>query len=103
MGDSAKLRKRESKIMGRLWVYPCILIVCQALFGMINRVQNVVSPENPIFVLYILHRFFSSVTGFVNCIVYGLNKNVRQQVATRCCAWRQRRGIDALPHVDALE
>ncbi|QDZ17997.1 G-protein coupled receptor [Chloropicon primus] len=72
----------EMKAISRLGWYPCILIFCHT-FATINRIQNWVSPHNPSFVLFLLHTCTQSLTGFLNCVAYGLNHAVRS-------AWFER-------------
>ncbi|KAJ3091282.1 hypothetical protein HK102_001081 [Quaeritorhiza haematococci] len=39
-------------------------------FGTINRIQNLIAPRNPIFVLFLLHATFTPLQGFLNSAVY---------------------------------
>ncbi|ORX48978.1 hypothetical protein BCR36DRAFT_328797 [Piromyces finnis] len=40
------------------------------IWGTINRIQNIKSPDHPIFILYLLHGIFTPLQGFLNSIVY---------------------------------
>ena len=40
------------------------------LWGSVNRIQEIVEPGNPIFVLALLHATFTPLLGFANFVVY---------------------------------
>eukprot|EP00960_Hanusia_phi_P051621 760907-Hanusia_phi.AAC.3 len=64
----------DLQLFWRLALYPVILIVC------CNRIYNSLYPDEPIFVLYFLHKFFGSMQGFFNFLVYGMSTAVRAKL-----------------------
>ena len=72
--------KKYRNLMRRLNAYPLILAGCW-FFATINRVQNAINPQGPLFWLYLLQVIGRSSQGFLNAIAYGLNDNVRQEWA----------------------
>ncbi|XP_077988029.1 cyclic AMP receptor-like protein A isoform X2 [Glandiceps talaboti] len=73
---SKQLLKEEIK---PLLVYPFIYLLI-SIFPLINRIQNAVSHNNPIFVLVLLHALTSPLQGAINAIVYGLDKETRSRL-----------------------
>ncbi|XP_071511766.1 cyclic AMP receptor-like protein A [Diadema antillarum] len=69
-----------------LRAYPFIYLVL-SIFPLINRIQNAVSPNNPIFALYLLHAMSDPLVGFVNAIVYGMDPETRSRLS-----WTQIKG-----------
>ena len=62
----------------RLRLYPLILVFCWT-FATVNRLQNVVDPTNPQFMLYLLHVSTRSLQGILNAVVYGFNSHVTKE------------------------
>ncbi|CAM9810808.1 unnamed protein product, partial [Hapterophycus canaliculatus] len=54
LGPSAEQQTRMTKFVKRLVWYPAVLIAAWT-FATINRIQNAVDPDNPIFALFLLH------------------------------------------------
>jgi len=75
--------RQKMKIVQRLRWYPALLVICWT-FGTINRIQNAVQPQGPIFALYLMQAIFSSAQGLCNSMVYGLNPGVQK-------AWQESR------------
>lgn len=71
----------------RLALYLSVFF-CVRVWGLVNRAQNYVSPQQPIFSLYLMHAIFSPLQGFFNALVYGLNQSVRQHFQQVCCSSR---------------
>lgn len=46
--------------------------------ALVNRIQNLVDPRKPIFVLFVLHACFNPLQGLMNGIVYSLSKPLRK-------------------------
>ncbi|EKX55538.1 hypothetical protein GUITHDRAFT_99314 [Guillardia theta CCMP2712] len=69
----------DLQVFWRLALYPVILIICW-FFGTINRIYNSLHPDEPIFALYFLHKFFGSMQGFFNFLVYGMSTAVRAKL-----------------------
>eukprot|EP01114_Cavostelium_apophysatum_P002622 TRINITY_DN12322_c0_g1_i1.p1 TRINITY_DN12322_c0_g1~~TRINITY_DN12322_c0_g1_i1.p1 ORF type:complete len:307 (-),score=10.47 TRINITY_DN12322_c0_g1_i1:71-991(-) len=42
--------------------------------AIVNRVQNYIAPDHPIFILYLLQSLFQPAQGFFNSVVYGLTE-----------------------------
>eukprot|EP01006_Ploeotia_vitrea_P040811 TRINITY_DN66462_c7_g1_i1.p1 TRINITY_DN66462_c7_g1~~TRINITY_DN66462_c7_g1_i1.p1 ORF type:complete len:285 (-),score=121.11 TRINITY_DN66462_c7_g1_i1:715-1569(-) len=55
------------------------------LWSVVNRFQNFLDPNGPIFFLYFMHTLFSPLQGFCNAVVYGLNMQVRQHYREMLC------------------
>jgi hypothetical protein len=86
----------SAKLMTRIMYYPLVLVVC-FLPASINRVVEVflmpqLNSDNPsqrlntyIFIMTLLHVFFTSLFGVSNAIVYGLTPVVRERVREKLC------------------
>ena len=46
------------------------------IWGVVNRFQNFVAPNKPVFILFLLQSIFSPLQGAFNSIIYGFNKRV---------------------------
>jgi len=64
------------KLCDRLSMYPLIMVICR-IPPTINRIQNSISPQHPVFALFVLHKIFVSIQGFLNSIAYGFTPIVR--------------------------
>jgi hypothetical protein len=72
-------------------------------FSVVNRLQNMMGPETPSFLLYLLQSFFSPMQGFANALVYGWNRRVVAEYSKEyprfcacfcsCCEAIQRRTL----------
>mmetsp|Transcript_26789 Transcript_26789/g.70329 ORF Transcript_26789/g.70329 Transcript_26789/m.70329 type:complete len:333 (-) Transcript_26789:829-1827(-) len=82
-GDSQG--SKEVRHFWRLGAYPVVLLVCWS-FGSVNRIQNSMDPRHPILWLFVAHRFFGSLQGLLNCLVYGMNRSVRARIFGACCS-----------------
>ena len=51
------------------------------IFGVLHRLQNMVSPEHPSYFLFALQSFFDPLQGFGNAVVYGLNRKLINKYA----------------------
>ena len=80
--DATAVRRAAAR-SNILMLYPAVLFVCW-IFGTINRIQNSVAPNQPIFWLTCLHFGFGGIQGALNCLVYGLNPNVRRALFKLC-------------------
>lgn len=71
-GPSADQQMRMTKFVKRLVWYPIVLITAWT-FATINRIQNAVDPDNPIFGLFLLHVSCSPSTNSsrVSCLAHG--------------------------------
>lgn len=62
--------------------------------ALLNRIQNVIAPEHPIFALFILHSIFNPLQGLMNAIVYSssapLRKAYRSLFARACGCCRSK-------------
>ncbi|KAI6649148.1 Cyclic AMP receptor-like protein A-like isoform X2 [Oopsacas minuta] len=82
------LIRREIK---PLILYPLVFLLLN-VFPSINRIQNAIAPDNPIFTLYILHSFSSPLLGAGCTLIFVVNRdtlkelkwsNFRQTLLTR--------------------
>lgn len=82
-------QEKQQAINSRLRQYLVVFFIVR-IWSVINRLQNVIQPDNPIFALYFMHSFFSPLQGFCNSLVYGWNVRVRQRyLRCLCCkGWR---------------
>ena len=74
--DEMEIPAKYKKLIQRLSLYPLILVGCW-FFGTVNRIQNSIAPESPVYALFFLQVCGRSLQGFLNAIAYGLNPNVR--------------------------
>jgi len=84
----------QRKLNRKLSLY-LIAFVASQLPALVNRTQNLIFPENPVFVLYMLQALLQPAQGFFNAIVYGFNdqqflenyRNIIEQsvLCHRCC------------------
>lgn len=70
--------------LSKLKYYPCILIIAYT-FASINRVYLFFNFYSPSLLLTLLHNVFANSIGMMNCVVYGLNVQVRKSWTNCCC------------------
>eukprot|EP00002_Diphylleia_rotans_P026433 TRINITY_DN5275_c0_g1_i1.p1 TRINITY_DN5275_c0_g1~~TRINITY_DN5275_c0_g1_i1.p1 ORF type:complete len:285 (-),score=29.39 TRINITY_DN5275_c0_g1_i1:358-1212(-) len=83
MSNENKLAKRkvdrlEQKASKRLNYVILSFAFCW-IWGIANRIHNLVSPDNPQFWLYCMHTFFTPLFGFCNSVIYGFSRKLRRQ------------------------
>ncbi|CAM9355138.1 unnamed protein product, partial [Choristocarpus tenellus] len=78
---SQEQQDRMRKFGKRLFWYLAVMIFCWT-FPTINRIQNTVDPNNPIFTLLLLT---GGLQGFLNAIVYGLTDKVQEALMEIDC------------------
>lgn len=72
--------------------------------ALLNRIQNVIEPENPIFALFILHSIFNPLQGLMNAIVYSSSAPLRKAYRSlfgKCCGCKTDKGLlssDEVPY-----
>nr|XP_033806121.1 G-protein coupled receptor 1-like isoform X1 [Geotrypetes seraphini] len=59
--------------------YPCVYLAV-TFFPLLNRLHNAVSPNNPSFLLLVLHVVSAPLHGLANAIVFGLDKETWVQL-----------------------
>jgi hypothetical protein len=79
-GVDAATADKLGKVMERLKFYPFILLVVWGPAS-VNRVVEAASGGRAFAPLFFLHRVFSSSQGFLNALLYGFSRGVRQAVA----------------------
>lgn len=79
IGPSHEQQMRMRKFVRRLMWYPAVLILSW-MFATVNRVQNAVRPDKPVFALFLLHACLVRLQGFFNAVVYGTTDTVRVAV-----------------------
>lgn len=89
MRADANQPKFEMKAVSRLGWYPSILIFTH-IVGTVNRIQNWLRPQSPVFWLFVSHTATSSLLGFLNSIAYGFNRAVRSQWHASLSGFRDR-------------
>jgi len=76
----------------RIRLYLLVFMLCVGV-GAVNRIQNAIAPGHPWFWLYILDAAVSPLQGFLNSIVYGMNKQLRERwkelIHTLCCGYQE--------------
>lgn len=70
------LIRREIK---PLILYPFAFLLLN-IFPTINRIQNAIEPDNPIFALYLLHAFTSPLLGFGCTIIFVVNRETLSEL-----------------------
>ncbi len=73
----------QSDVNRRLILY-CLCFAGFRFWALVNRCQNVTSPNHPLFGLYLLHALFSPLQGLGNALVFGANKRFRDHYAIMC-------------------
>ena len=73
----------NNDLLNRLRFYPIVLLVCYTAVTA-KRLYEFYQPNNNIFWLTWLSGFSISLCGILNSIVYGLSKEVRQQLQGLC-------------------
>jgi hypothetical protein len=66
--------KVDSQMIRRISLYPLILVVCW-MIPTINKLYNFFGKK--VFLLNLLHVFFSCLQGLLNALAYGMNKGVQ--------------------------
>lgn len=79
----------KDKIVGRLRLYVLVFIVVHT-FAVINRLQNYIAPDEPVFVLTALQSLIEPQQGWWNAVVYGLNQKVMKEYKRSCFRKRDR-------------
>jgi hypothetical protein len=86
----------EGAVVFRLRLYLLVFVVVR-LPGVVDRIQNALSPDEPVFIIVLLHSLLSPLQGFANSLVYGCNRQVANEY--RFC-WPARAGrirLDSSP------
>eukprot|EP01104_Vermistella_antarctica_P008555 TRINITY_DN2148_c0_g1_i1.p1 TRINITY_DN2148_c0_g1~~TRINITY_DN2148_c0_g1_i1.p1 ORF type:complete len:330 (+),score=56.04 TRINITY_DN2148_c0_g1_i1:231-1220(+) len=76
--EDKKRRRKDSRMIKKLVAYPIIFFVLW-LPAAIQRIQNWVDPENPIFWLVMLQVITAPSQGFVNAVAYGFDRDLRHR------------------------
>ncbi|XP_072036842.1 uncharacterized protein [Amphiura filiformis] len=72
-------RRQIKEEIRPLVAYPCIYMVLST-FSLINRIQNAVAPDHPVFALVVLHAMTIPMIGAINALVYGLDRTTRRKL-----------------------
>ena len=90
--DQERKRRYKSYIYPMM-AYPLVNFIL-AIPVTTNRIQNWIYPEDPRFILYLLHSIVYPVWGFANALMYFMNKETLRQlhplsvlVQVLDCAW----------------
>jgi len=74
----SRLKRKQNNTLQRMKFYPMILIICY-FFATVRRVIDWATEDQTSYVLAVLHTFFAAIPGFLNAIVYGFTKDVKQR------------------------
>ena len=89
--QASETRPKYLKMIRRLRMYPLILVFCW-MGATINRIQNVMYPNDIQYHLYIFQVSTRSLQGVLNAIVYGLNNHVMGEWATLTAGCLREKG-----------
>ena len=89
--QASETRPKYLKMIRRLRMYPLILVFCW-MGATVNRIQNVIYPDKPIYNLYLFQVSTRSLQGVLNAIVYGLNNHVMGEWATLMAGCLKEKG-----------
>ena len=85
-----EMHETKNAIIRRLKLYLVVFLITR-IPSITNRVAEMVSQEST-FVLILLHAIFSPLQGFLNALIYGMNKKITRQwkefIITRCSCCR---------------
>ena len=71
------MHETKNAIIRRLKLYLVVFLITR-IPSITNRVAEMVSQEST-FVLILLHAIFSPLQGFLNALIYGMNKKITRQ------------------------
>ncbi|VDI25966.1 Hypothetical predicted protein [Mytilus galloprovincialis] len=71
--DTERQKQMLKEDIKPLTAYPFVYIAV-SIFPLINRIQNAVAPDSPVFALVVLQALSSPLQGAVNAVVYGLDR-----------------------------
>jgi len=75
--EQVQLQRKQNNTLQRMKFYPLILLICYT-FPTIRRVIDWATNDQTPYFLAVLHTFFAAIPGFLDAIVYGLTKDVKQ-------------------------
>lgn len=84
VGITEEEREEKRKVVSRLQLYPWVLLSCWVV-GTVDCIYTYIYPDNPLFVLSLLHYSLGSLQGAGNALVYGCNASVTGQLKQLCC------------------
>lgn len=76
--------EKQAAINKKMRLYLLVFFFVR-IWSLMNRFQNIVSPNNPVFALYFMHALFSPLQGFFNSLVYGLNGKIKNHYLSLFC------------------
>lgn len=81
MRDYTQDRMYRLKLIGKLRLYPVVLLVCY-LFATCNRMlEFLLAKEGPSFWIAMMGAVISNLSGFINALVYGFTPAVRSAIS----------------------
>jgi len=84
-----KSQELRGRAFTRMRLYLLVYMFCIGI-GAVNRIQNFISPKNPIFWLNVCDAAVSPLQGFLNSVVYGMNKQIRKAwIHGLCCKGKE--------------
>ena len=81
--DDKEAQKMNKDLIMRLVLYPVVLIVCYTAVAT-KRVIESVNSNGSDFLLTLVAGLFISLLGFFDALVYGLSKDVRDEIRRVC-------------------
>eukprot|EP01118_Nematostelium_gracile_P001833 TRINITY_DN1189_c0_g1_i1.p1 TRINITY_DN1189_c0_g1~~TRINITY_DN1189_c0_g1_i1.p1 ORF type:complete len:165 (-),score=28.82 TRINITY_DN1189_c0_g1_i1:28-522(-) len=91
-----KSEELRGRAFNRMRLYLLVFLFCVGVGGA-NRLQNFISPGHPLFWLNIMDAAISPLQGFLNCLVYGMNKQLRRAwYQAICCCCKDKQDFEAM-------
>ena len=81
--DDKEAQKMNKDLIMRLVFYPVVLIVCYTAVAT-KRATEEIDPSDSNFLLTLIAGLFMSLLGFFDALVYGLSKDVRDEIRRVC-------------------
>uniref|UniRef100_T1J4S7 G-protein coupled receptors family 2 profile 2 domain-containing protein n=1 Tax=Strigamia maritima TaxID=126957 RepID=T1J4S7_STRMM len=74
-----RLKKIFEDDAKRLYGYPFVYLIT-SICPVLNRIQNAINPDHPVYSLWILHCLFAPLPGAINVIIFGLDQDIRSKL-----------------------
>ncbi len=102
--SAANTGAREVKMIWRLQFYPLIMLICWFM-PTVNRIQNIISPKEPIFFVVLMAVTLSSLQGILNSLAYGFTPSVTNRIQEAWIGCRQGRqgGSNSSDYQEGME
>ena len=84
------------KVLHRLALYPPLFLLCWVPY-LILRLDNIVSPDDPKYGLFLVASILGPLQGLFNSVYYGFDTNLRRFLAGKCTECREGEPEDMQP------